>query len=337
MRKLASVQKISKLEAHPNADTLEIAKVLGWSCIVKKREFKENDLCVYAEIDSVFPDKPEFEFLRRVKFRIRTIKLRGVVSQGLVLPLSCLPKGDYQEGLDVTELLGITQYIFPIPAHVAGEIKGQFPIQITPKTDEPRVQTIPSVLARHKGLECYITEKIDGASVTYYYKDGNFGVCSRNLELKETENNAFWKWARENDIENKLNSFGKNISIQGELFGQGIQKNPLRMPERHVKFFNVFFTDGYRYANFAELKETLSALGLEIVPVISESFSLIDDINELSKLADGYSLINPKKRREGIVIRPKEEKFDYQMAQGFGNGRLSFKVVSTGYLLETGE
>lgn len=111
MRKLASVQRIIDLRPIEKADAIEVAQVLGWECVVKKNEFKIGDMVVYIEVDSIVPDRSEFEFLRDRKFRVRTIKLRGQVSQGLVLPMSVLPQTKiYAEDEDVTNTLGIKKY-----------------------------------------------------------------------------------------------------------------------------------------------------------------------------------------------------------------------------------
>ncbi len=340
-RKLASIQTIDKLEPIANADAIEKATILGWQCVVKKGEFKEGDRCVYLEIDSVLPDKPEFEFMRPRKFRVRTIRLRGQISQGLVFPLSFVPEaerklieeGDWKLGTDVSELLEISLYCPPIPTCLTGEIKGKFP-DFIPKTDETRVQVLGNVLKRHAGTMCYLTEKIDGSSVTYYLKDGEFGVCSRNLELKETEANAYWQAAREMKIEEILRTYGKNLAIQGELFGAGIQENSLKMRERTVRFFNAFDIDRYCYLDCEDFKTTMEALKLPTVPILSENFILHDNIEELVKLSTDKSSINPKVWREGIVIRPLTEKMDLEMASGFGNGRVSFKVVNPEYLID---
>jgi len=139
MRKLASIQRIKNLEPIAGADAIEKATVLGWQLVVKKGEFAIGDLCVYCEIDSRLPDRPEFEFLKARGMRIRTVRLRGQISQGICFPLSILPVyTDVQEDTDVTELLDITKYEPPIPAQLAGVAKGLFPSFI-PKTDETRV------------------------------------------------------------------------------------------------------------------------------------------------------------------------------------------------------
>lgn len=712
-RKLASIQVIDKLEAVENADTLELASVLGWKSVVKKAQFHAEDRIVYFEIDSFLPVREEFEFLRKgyyrkfedgtEGFRVKTIRLRGQVSQGLVMPMAILPVGEYEVGQDVTSALRVFKYEPPVPKCLQGEVKGRFPSFLV-KTDETRVQLLQEVLNRHVGLECYVTEKIDGclsyrtkiatdkgdieigkivnqklpvniltynedkgitefkpikdyhrysaegkkiltigfshkgkgnrqkyitctdnhrfltpngyveakylnvndvvyhysdklsfeeeqvilgtlmgdasisingnlflvhfshsiaqsgyfdykmrllksyfteskgahggfegsldnrracsisnlnikallekycirngkktltkewvekltplalaiwhmddgsldnrdemrqaprisfsthsltyeeisllknmlrikfgieseirtkesykgnvltlsknsteifaslvapyiceymkhkiplkyekttcfmesfipvknggavenkilsiqpcwkgsdnpskteyansvydltikdnpnyfahrilthnSSVTYYNRDGVFGVCSRNLDLKETVNNAFWIWARANDVEKKLASYG-NISIQGELYGLGLNENSLRLHCHDVRFFNVFDIDKCKFLDFKEFQETIENMGLKTVPILDTNFKLVNDIDALVKLSIGKSAITPSVWREGIVVRPLHEVMDLGMSvSGIGNtGRLSFKIVNPEYLI----
>lgn len=338
MRKLATIQIISKLSAIPNSDNLEVADILGWKAVVRKGEFKESQKVIYCEIDSFLPIKPEYEFLRKScykkfqngeeGFRIKTIRLRGQVSQGLVLPIT----EDLEVGTDVTERLGIVIYNPPIPACLMGSVKAQFP-NFIPKTDETRVQVLQDVLTRYKGTKCYVTEKVDGSSGTFFMKDGVFGVCSRNLELLETEGNSFWKIARELQIEEKLKQLG-NYALQGEVFGFGIQDNPLKLSNVKVVFFNVFDIDKYKYLEFAEFEKFIHNLGYNTVPIIEREYILQDDIPTLVQKSIGKSIICPTVNREGIVIRPLIEMVDLQMSEGFSNGRLSFKSINPEYLLE---
>lgn len=218
-RTLASIQKIKEILPIENADKIELVKFydIGWQCICKKGEFKQDDLCVYVEIDSILPEKPEFEFLRERKFRIKTIKLRGVLSQGIVFPLDILPKhGKLKVGDDVTSSLGIKKYEIPEPdafakrtnnvrvpwylkpfkkyilrynwtRRVFGPMMGlrktrTFP-KFIPKTDEPRIQSHPGFLQHLDNNTFYITQKLDGSSETIYYNNGVFGICSRNMEV----------------------------------------------------------------------------------------------------------------------------------------------------------
>jgi RNA ligase (TIGR02306 family) len=106
------------------------------------------------------------------------------------------------------------------------------------------------MLTKYRGERCYISEKLDGTSATYYLKDNEFGVCSRNLELLEDASNSFWKVAREMKIEEKLRSLAGNYAIQGELIGEGIQGNKLRLKGQMVLFFNAFDIDRFEYLSF---------------------------------------------------------------------------------------
>ncbi len=326
MRKLASIQRISKLEPIEGADSIVKATVLGWQLVVKKGEFKEGDLCVYCEIDSILPEKPEFEFLKPRKMRIRTIKLRGQISQGICFPLSILPEDvKIEEGKDVTEILGITKYEPPIPANLEGVAKGKFPSFI-PKTDETRVQVLQDVLDKYKGETFFYTEKLDGSSATYYYNDGEFGVCSRNLELLETEENTLWKLAREHNIEEKLKSQNKNIAIQGEIIGESVQGNKYKLRGQHIYFFNVYDIDEHRFLDLDEFENFFSNLELKTVPMLERNYKLSNNIEELVELATGKSVLADV-QREGIVLRPVKEIVD-------NTGRISFKAINPKFLLK---
>lgn len=222
-------------------------------------------------------------------------------------------------GLDVTDLLGIVKYEPPIPAELAGKVKGLFPSFIR-KTDEERIQNLSDQYDELKKHTYYITEKLDGSSATFYYKDGVFGVCSRNLELLETEGNTFWKVARELDLENKLKDYGVNISVQGELIGEGIQGNPYKIKGQTVRFFNLFDIDLQEYHSLPTFQKTMNELGLETIPILDVRFTLPESIDELLKYADSKSVLNPNFDREGVVIRSLDRK-------------ISFKVISNKFLL----
>jgi RNA ligase (TIGR02306 family) len=338
MRKLASIQIIKALEPIEGADSIEKASVLGWQLVVKKGEFTIGDMVVYCEIDSLMPNKPEFEFLKPIGMRIRTVRLRGQVSQGICFPLTILPE-DFKiaEDADCTEVLGITKYEPPMPACLSGIAKGKFPSFI-PKTDETRVQVLQRLLDKYKGEKCYVTEKLDGSSATYYIKDGEFGVSSRNLELIEDPVNSFWKVARQMDIENKLRSIGKNISIQGELIGEGIQDNKLKLKGQTVMFFNAFDIDRFEYLNFKEFNNLFNEIELPIVPIVALDYELENDIEAIIKMATIKSKILKDVWAEGIVIRPYTEKIDLLLSnENFNNGRVSLKAINPEFLLKYGE
>lgn len=333
MRKLASIQKIKEIEAIEGADAIEKAYVLGWQLVIRKGEFSVGDLCVYCEIDSIMPDKPEFEFVRAKGNRIKTIRLRGQISQGICFPLSVLPEGtEMTEGLDVTDILGVTKFEPPIPANLAGTVKGMFPSFI-PKTDETRVQVLEKVLTAYAGTVCYVTEKLDGSSVTFYLKDGEFGVCSRNLDLAFSEDNSMWKFAIANELEEKLKALNRNLALQGEIIGEGIQKNKYKLKGQSIYFFNIFDIDAYSYFSLQEVKALLGDLDLNMVPVLEENYLLESNVEALVAKSKLKSVLNKDTIAEGIVIRPVEEKIDRNVMQG----RMSFKAINPDFLIKYDE
>ena len=330
-RKLASIRKITDIQPIPDADSIEVVVVDGWKVVTKKGEFKIDDLCVYCEIDSLLPILSQYEFLRKSSykkmpdgsegFRLKTIKLRGQVSQGLVLPLSVLPSGrSLYVGMDVTEVLSITKYEPPIPASLSGQVKGLFP-SFLQKTDEERVQNLADVYPFNKSLRFYVTEKLDGSSATFYFKDGVFGVCSRNLELKETPDNTFWKVARQLKIEELLKEFGQNLCLQGELIGEGIQGNPYKIKGHTVKFFNAFDIDQQERMILGGFLKIMDDLDLDFVPILDVKFGLPKTVEDMLKYAEGKSKLNPNTEREGVVVRSMDTK-------------ISFKAISNKFLLD---
>ena len=332
-RKLATVRKITDIRPIEGADMIELAIVDGWNVVVAKNVgHKVGDMVVYCEIDSFLPIREEFEFLRKSSykkmgdqegFRLRTIKLRGQISQGLIIPMSIF--GDFgwtaYEGLDVTERLGIVKYEPPIPAELFGKVKGGFP-SFLHKTDEERVQNLVKEYEEYKLTskhQFYMTEKLDGSSATFYMNEGEFGVCSRNLELLETEENTFWKVARQLNLEENMKDKG-NICLQGELIGEGIQGNPYKIKGQTVHFFNGFDIDKQTRLDINAFLILLDELGLTSVPILDSAFLLPDTVEEMLKLAEDKSRLNKLTEREGVVVRSLDN-------------TISFKIISDKFLL----
>jgi RNA ligase (TIGR02306 family) len=352
-RQLVTIQKIAEIQPIEGADFIVRVRVEDWWCVAKKDEFKVGDRCIYYEIDSLLPDKPEYEFLKRgstlkrqtvdgqirVGIRLRTIKLKGVISQGLALPVNTpmAEFGDdlfqseslYPVGTDLTEVLGVIKYEPPIPAELAGKAKGFFPPFLR-KTDEERVQNLGEILKQFTGQKFYVTEKLDGSSMTVYKKDGVLGVCSRNLELLPSEDNTLWKLARQYDLENVLPD---NFAVQGECFGSGVQGNPLKLTVQDFYVYNVWDITNQTYLGWDEMKEFCETRGLEMVPLIDSNFVLDEfytKVPNLLDMADGASYINESVKREGIVLRPVvEQDVEYKGSKM----RFSFKAISNQYLL----
>ena len=343
MKNLATIQRISQIKVHPNAEALELATVLGWQVVVKKDEYKPNDLVIYVVIDTVLPERPEFEFLRNKNFRIKPIRLRQEYSNGICFPISLVPgfagitadgngffinrkdesgetHGILSIGDDVTEDIGIKKYEKPISPELAGQAVGGFPSFLI-ITDEDNLRTYPDAVPELYGRPYYITRKEDGSSGTYFLNGGEFGVCSRRIHLKDTEGNGFWRIARKYDIEAKLRSVfpERNIAIQGEVVGPGVQKNPMGLTELDFRLFNIFDITSRGYLDYAKIVEFCETTGIPMVPVIAEGSAFGYNLDDLIKLAREQTYgVNPA---EGIVIRPKES-FYSTVLKGHWSGKV---------------
>jgi RNA ligase (TIGR02306 family) len=328
--KLASIQTIADIRPIEGADRIEAATVLGYQTVIKKGEFRPGDLCVWHEPDTVVAEKPEYDFLRKQGFRLKVSRFRGQVSQGLALPLSALPAGRYAVGDDATALTGIRKYEKPLSPNLVGIAKGGFPSWM-PKTDEPNLRSFPAALEEFLGRRCVITQKVDGTSGTYYLRAGEFGVCTRNLELLEEPSSMFWRVAAEFRIREALSTLSGDFALQGEVHGEGIQGNHTQAKGVRFAAFNLFDIGAARYAGHAELSALAQSTGLPLVRVIWEGefqFAL----EQLIALANAQEYL-PGTPAEGIVIRPLEE----ARSKVLESGRLSAKVISERYALKHGE
>lgn len=335
MRKLASIRKIDSLTPIEGADKIELATVGGWKVVAQKGLYEVGDLAVYFEIDSWIPtelapflskgkEPREFEGVKGE--RLKTIKLRGQVSQGLLMPYrEAIPfadQGVLVEGDDVTELLNIQKWEKPMNAQLAGVCRGNFP-SLIPKTDQERVQNLVKEIkaAYDSNLMFEVTEKLEGSSMTCYLIDDEFGVCSRNMDLKRDENNSFWATAIAEDVEAKMRDTGPGarFAIQGELIGPGIQGNiyKLSKPEFHV--FDVYNIEAGDYLKPMERRALVERMGLKHAPVLHFSKAL-DSVEQIIAWADGRSMVGTGPLREGIVFKQVD-------------GGMTFKAISNEYLL----
>ena len=336
-RKLASVQRALEITPIEGADAIELVRINGWQCVTKKNEFQVGDLGIFLEIDAIPPDNSIFQFLwmakdgaaqpRPDKFRIRTMKLRGALSQGLFLPLSSFDLGAVAAGDDVTEKLGVTKYEPPIPAGSGGEIGGLFP-GFVPKTDEIRVQSAPEVLDEIFNSPYAITLKYDGTSATYCVdpRDGKFLACGRNYSIVEGDNH-YWRIARQLDLPAKLAAH-PNMAIQGEICGPRIQKNKLELKQIQLFVFNVYDLAKHRYLDHQEARDFLAKIEVPAVETLEIGASFGYNQNSLLALAEG-KYPGTQNEREGLVVRPLHERRSEILA-----GRLSFKAISNRFLLK---
>lgn len=339
VRKLASVQRVLEINPIPGADVIELVRINGWQCVAKKGEFGVGDLGVYLEIDAIPPDIETFRFLwtqkepvpgepivRPEKFRIRTLRLRGALSQGLLLPLSAFDLAGVTEGEDVTERLGVGKYEPPVPTGM-GEWRAAFPGMV-PKTDEMRIQSVPEVLTEMQGKPYCITLKYDGTSATFVIdsRTGEFHACGRNQSIKEG-NSLYWNMARKYNIEAVLRQ-NPHLAVQGEIVGPGIQKNPLQLKEVSLFVFNVYDMARATYLNNETARVFLKEAGIPAVDVVEMGGAFGYTQEQLLALAEG-KYPGTDNEREGIVIRPQTE-----MYSNILGGRLSFKAISNRFLLK---
>lgn len=327
MRNLVSLRKVRKLDNIEGADNILLANIDGWQCVVKKDEFVEGDWGVYFEIDSIIPYAPWNDHLFKTdsdrnkgKLRIKTIRLRGQLSQGLLLPVSLL------EGKNLTDVVEVEKWEPPVPSDI--QFKSNFPSFIT-KTDEERIQNLIHKLPTWLEKKVYVTEKLDGSSITVYVKRNDltgeidFGVCSRNLELKLDVINNYTETVKKLDIESKMRDWSEknnaDLVIQGELIGEGVQGNKYGIKGSDIYFFTV--QDG---KNKRLSIDIIKQLGLKTVPVLETGVTLVADHNSILKYAEGKSVLNINTEREGIVVRAMDESF-------------SFKAISNKFLLKNNE
>lgn len=334
MRKLASVQKIKEINSIPDADKIEVCKILGWNVVTKKGEFKVGDYCVYFEIDSLIPRKPWNDFLANkdkpdAPLRLKTAKFRGQISQGLAIPVEVLGIKKIEEGTDLTDVLGVEKYEPPVPACLGGDVKCAFP-SVVPKTGEIRIQAEPNILDEIQGIEMYWAIKADGTSGTYLNHNSEHHVCSRNWSLKETEGNTYWEMYHKYNLKDILDR-NPNFAIQGEICGDGIQKNRLKLKGHHLLVFNVYDIEQGRVLGLNDMKDFCDKNQLTMVDVEKIAPFDVKTVDELIKIATQCKY-KCGALGEGYVIRPVEPMYSKVL-----NGRMSFKIINPKYLVKHGE
>lgn len=376
---LAFIRTVTSLTPIENADNIETAHVLGWTVVVKKGTLQPNDKVVYFEIDTLLPlDNKHFEFLKprgcrlvdgKEYHRLKTAKLRGQISQGLIVKASDFNFEHIEEGTDVTTNLNLLKYEKPsigVKGNTGTKVSStaEFPSYLGfGKTDETRIQNAPDYLRLWKGKDVVGTVKMDGTSSTYFlnknekYSDSFwfriknrflklfgkeikpkiFGICSRNIFLNKKPNSykyedVYGKIALKYDMEKILNYLfhktGNYYCFQGEICGDGIQGNPLKLKqgEHELFIFNVYNITKQEYLTHEEQTQLVIDCGLKNVPVTFDGKFEFSTTEELLKFAEGK--YDSGVIREGVVFRLKHE--PYQV----GGRRNSFKVVSNSYLMK---
>lgn len=357
MRKLASIQKVTSVSPIEGADKIEKITVLGWELVAKKDEFKPGDMVVYIEIDSVLPERPEFEFMRERKFRVRTVKLRGQVSQGICFPLSVLPYGGYGSmvGDDVTDVLGIKKYDPQADAEKAVTERRHlihnkridkffmrykwyryftiqpkrlpFPSWIK-KTDEDRIQLFPNICQQFKGVLFRATEKVDGQSATYFIIRNrrrmfwqpkySFGVCSRNFQLIRPDDSTYWQVAKKMNIKKRMLDYVKKHADTNEMVIQGEIIGPkIQSNKYRLDELQLKIFNYFENGVYFDLCPAFKPH--EHVECVGV-WKLPGTIPEAVEMAKGLS-VHANVPREGVVLR-------------LGDGSFSFKIINPDFLLK---
>jgi len=258
---LTTITRILALEPIPNADKIERAQVLGWTVVVRKGLHKVDDKIVFVYPDTMIPKKfLDENYEGGDKIRLKCIKMKKVFSAGLVLPISILapvPPEAWQEGQDVSEVLGIEKYVKQIPVSMAGDALGPFPSFFISKTDEDNLRSNPEAVEELEGYngEIVAMTKYDGTSSSYILNENEFHVCSRNLELKDTEASVYWQMARKYKIREKLQLAGGHWAVQSEIYGSKINGNNLGESDHKIAVFHVKNLKTGELLSPAEIKE----------------------------------------------------------------------------------
>ena len=360
---LASIQKIVSIKPIEGAENIELATVLGWHVVVKKNEFQIGDLCVYIPIDTtVDPTRDCFKFLQDPKSKhpeskhseskhseskqvnerivLRTKKIRGVFSQGLVVPINVLPiNQDCKEGIDVADVLDVKKYekdtsFFQSSGNLVLE---PFPSHVVQKTDETNFKSAPKYREELLGKEIYVSLKMDGSSMTVIFTrkyDGEqvtftdtFHVCSRNYTIDQ--GSVMYQYVDSIKLKDKMEKYGRNIAIQGEFCGPKVNGNKMQLHVYDFYVFNVKDLDTNKYLGKKKIIEIASDLNLKTVPILEEFTCTdewtVDKFQEYSN--EQLYLTSPKKvPAEGIVIRPVEPIYHPLLGKC-----LSFKVINQNY------
>lgn len=366
-RKLASVQKVKAIRPIEGADRIEVVQVLNWDCVASKGQYHVGDLVIYFEIDSLLPDIPAFEFLKKSawsqklnKYKISTHKFRNQISQGLIMPITQLREIynaingtsissiDYDEGDDLTALLKIEKYEPPVSNGPLGEIINHE--WYVPKTDEERIQVcaenvLPEYIKR-KQNEWYASIKLDGTSCTAGLFDDAFLIGGRTQWYKD-ENMYTTTVKKYGDLEAKareyLDATGVYVVFQGELCGPGIQSNRLGLKEKEWFIFNVFVSttgkyDSYKKLDLIGMLAMCENFGLKHVPIIDDEYKFsFNGYSNTDEIVNGLlSYVDNFKYRTYF-----EDASPNQVAEGLvfrlNDMTNSFKVVSNKFLLKGGE
>lgn len=343
-----TIEQIKTVEPHPNADRLSIATLegMGYTFVIGLDQFKPGDRVIYFPLDAVLPDDviEKIGLTGRLsgakKNRVKTVKLRKQISQGIVADPSLFFDEPSIKSADVTEALGIEKYEPPVQSSRNGNLHPLPPF--VGKYDLENAQKYSHLADFLMGQLVYITEKLEGShwGVTYYPETDEFFVLQRNFHIEEREGGEhnWWAVAREGEFKEKLKRITeatpkyngqpiKAITVRGEIVGPGIQKNYYQLKRHEVYVFEIEINgqpiNPYMFQSLCEFNAIVT------VPEVFTGGTLKDWLQgrPLTEASNGKSLLVDRKR-EGVVIKPVEEQQVSEI------GRLVLKQRSPEYLLK---
>lgn len=330
-----TLEKIEKVWNHPNADRLSMAKVegLAFQFVIGKNQFQPGDAVLYFPLDSLIPESilQKMNMVGKLSGKdkniIRTLKLRGELSQGLVFPASLLTENQARlSPKEITELLGVTKYEPPVNMTQDGILK-DLPTGFS-KYDIEGADRYCHIVELLMEQDVVIMEKMEGTNFsTAKDKEHSVIVNQRSNTIIEKEGvlNTYWKAARNSNLTSIIQTLGPISAIYGELCGPSIQKNIYRLNDHKVFVFDI--KDSGKWMGWDEFKSFTEIHSLQTAPILFVG-KLKDFLNgkSIQESSNGKSLINPEALREGIVVKPVTEQFHSQL------GRLIIKQRSPAYL-----
>lgn len=343
MEKLAVLTKILDIAPIEGADKIERATVLGWQVVSQKGLHKIGDMVIMVFPDSLVPKRfLDSSYIGEEKVRLKTVKMRGQYSAGLILPIRELTNDEnlvgWSEGDEVSVHLGIEKWVAPAGSAIAGDQAGGFPTRIISKTDEYNFRSEPRALAelsedRFQDQVFVSTLKCDGSSGTFIYKEGVFHVCSRNFELKETAGNALWQVAKKYKLKEALSADGNEYAIQGEVCGPGVQGNPMKLSE--ISFFAFLLKDvkTHQWIDYDSMLLFCSKHGIPVAPELHRFHSSnFPSLEMLQEWANNAKYDNGRANAEGLVVRSVQP----IRSEALQKGWWSLKVMNQPYDMKKG-
>ncbi len=325
------VATIEKLMPHNNADSLELAQILGWQLVVRKGEYEVGSKIVYFPIDTVLPRELSDRFgvtNYLSKGRIRCAKLRGEPSFGLAVK----PENDeWQVGQDVAEYyaaLGVKKYEPPVRV-TAGDAESEHPIFVK-YTNIENMRNFPNMFK--DGEMVVITEKIHGSNSRVGIIEDELMAGSHSLRRRRPENdmfesNLYWYPLSLPPVRSLLENLAtkhKQVILFGEIYGSKIQS--LDYGHKDTMGYLAFdiLVDGH-YLDWPDFADLCAQYNIDTVPVVA---SIPFNLDTIKKYSEGNTLLmdNNAHIREGVVVKPLQERSDPKL------GRVVLKYVGDQYL-----